>query len=146
LIRDCLDHVAAEAEARRVGIVQSLPSGLPRIDGDEVLLRRAFCALFEHAVLAMPEGGRLSVRAWQDHDALIVTLKHRMEPFSDDDLEQFFLPRFSGKPGRTVLDLPLAKIIIHRHGGKIDVNHEADGTLSVRVELPAPAWVHPTPR
>ncbi|MBW1785443.1 MAG: PAS domain S-box protein [Deltaproteobacteria bacterium] len=136
LVRVCLDDVAEEAEGRGVRIVESLPPDLLRIEGDEAQLQRAFNALLRHAVLSMPEGERLTIRASQDHAAIVVTLAHRMEGFSDDDLEQFFMPRFSGKPGRAVLDLPLSKVIIHRHGGKIDVSYEGDRLLTLRIELP----------
>jgi hypothetical protein len=36
----------------------------------------------------------------------------------------------------TIKDLPLSKIIVHRHGGKIDVFMEGKNRIVLRIELP----------
>ena len=35
-----------------------------------------------------------------------------------------------------LLDLPFARIIIHRHGGKVDLRREAENELVMTIELP----------
>jgi hypothetical protein len=38
--------------------------------------------------------------------------------------------------GWEILDLPLSRIIIHRHGGKLDLIREGNNELTLRIELP----------
>jgi nitrogen-specific signal transduction histidine kinase len=67
---------------------------------------------------------------------LAITLRHKLSHLSDEDLEQFFFPHIEEEPESTVLDLPLSKIIIHRHGGKVDLQREDDNILTMRIEFP----------
>ena len=34
------------------------------------------------------------------------------------------------------MDLPFSKIVIHRHGGKVDLIEEGENMLVMRIELP----------
>ncbi len=95
---------------------------LPHIQADEGLINRVFENLFKHALISMPEGETLHVATRLENDRAVVEISHKMEALADEDLEQFFLPRFAGKPDSIILDLPLSKIIIHRHGGTIKVS------------------------
>jgi PAS domain S-box-containing protein len=114
----------------------SLPSSVPRLHGDEGLLNKAIAALLKHAILSMAEGERLFLSMSDMHDHLVITIRHKGEALSEDDLDQFFFPRFAGRAGSAVLDLPLSKVIIHRHGGKIDVLREDGNMIVFRIELP----------
>jgi PAS domain S-box-containing protein len=136
LLRACIAGLAERAAARRVRIIESLPPTLPPLEGDASQLHRAFHAILENALLCIPEGENLTLSGGVDHEVLRLTIQHPAAGLADDDLDQFFLPRFAGKAGPSVLDLPLAKIIIHRHGGKIDVSWEGERKLALRVELP----------
>jgi sensor histidine kinase regulating citrate/malate metabolism len=84
----------------------------------------------------MPEASRLLISVSQENGQLVTTIQHRAEGLSEDDLEQFFFPRFTSKGGSAVLELPLAKAIIHRHGGKIDVNREKENDIVLVIALP----------
>jgi len=66
----------------------------------------------------------------------VITIRYRAEGLAEDDLEQFFFPRFTGKAESTMHDLPRSKIIIHRDGGKIDVLRKGKDIV-LRIELPA---------
>ncbi|MCD6305587.1 MAG: hypothetical protein J7M32_04780, partial [Deltaproteobacteria bacterium] len=44
-------------------------------------------------------------------------------------------PRFTGKKEAGVHELPQTKIIIHRHGGKIDVFRDQEDVV-LKIELP----------
>lgn len=136
LLQECMAGLGKAAAAKRVRLLQSLPSALPPVEGDAHQLKRAFHAILENALLCIPEGESMVVSGSAGHGVLEIRVRHPAAGLADDDLDQFFLPRFAGKTGSTVLDLPLAKIIIHRHGGKIDVSWEGERRLALRVELP----------
>ena len=136
LVRSSLKDLKDQIEAKGVDLVESFSSSVTGMQGDEGLLRKAFDNLLKNSVLSMPEKERLFVSTMMEDENPVITIRYRAEGLAEDDLEQFFFPRFTGKPESTVHDLPLSKIIIHRHGGKIDVLHKAKDIV-LRIELPA---------
>lgn len=123
---------------KRKGIkpITSFSPETPHIQADDGLINRVFENLFKHALISMPEGEALQVATRPDNDRAVVQISHKMQALADEDLDQFFLPRFAGKPGSIVLDLPLSKIIIHRHGGTIKVSRAQGNGLMLLIELP----------
>ena len=84
----------------------------------------------------MPENERLSLSVFQEDGYVVIIIKHKMEGLSHEDIEQFFFPRMIGKTRLNIQNLPLSKIIIHRHGGKIDISREKGKVIVLRIELP----------
>ena len=67
---------------------------------------------------------------------MVIHLRHKVHRLSEDDLDKFFFPHIEETRERTVVDLPLSRIVIHRHGGKVDLFREGENTLVLRIELP----------
>ncbi len=124
-----------EMVGRGLHLKESVSPSPAKIQGDAGMLERAFENILKHAVLSMHEGDTLFVSTRMDHDNLLITVRYRAESLADEDLEQFFFPRFTGKDVSVVHDLPLTKIIIHRHGGKIDVSRQGEDVV-LKIELP----------
>ncbi len=123
------------AGSRNVRIREELDARLPAIHADEERINQAMESLIKHAVVSMPPGDTLEVRSRPERDHVLVKLSFRGERVSDGDLEQFFFPHLEQNPEESVLDLPLSKIIIHRHGGRVDVFRDGD-LLITEIELP----------
>ncbi len=136
LLRSSLKDLKDQIEAKGIDLMESFSSSVTGIQGDEGLLRKALDNLLKHSVLSMPEGEKLFVSTMLEDENPAVTIRYRAEGLAEDDLEQFFFPRFTGKAESTVHDLPLSKIIIHRHGGKIDVLRKGKDIV-LRIELPS---------
>jgi len=136
LLRSLLKDLKDPIEAKGIDLVESFSSSVTGMQGDEGLLGKALGNLLRHSVLSMPEGERLFVSTMMEDENPVVIIRYRVEGLAEDDLEQFFFPRFIGKAEYTVHDLPRSKIIIHRHGGKIDVLRE-ERDIVLRIELPA---------
>jgi PAS domain S-box-containing protein len=123
-------------KSKSIRIVEEFLPSVPLIQGDEVKLSQAFESLLKHAIVSMPEGETLFLSTTQMNDNVIITLRHRVSHLSDEDLEQFFFPHIEEEPESTVLDLPLSKIIIHRHGGRVALYAEVENILTMRIEFP----------
>ena len=136
LLGSLLDELDGPIKEKGIDLIVSLPSSGSHIRGDEGLLNKAFGALLKHAIITLPEGERLFLSMSDMQNHLMITIRHRAEAISEDDLDQFFFPRLTSRPGSAVLDLPLSKVIIHRHGGKIDVVSEGENMIVLRIELP----------
>jgi len=136
LLRSSLEDLGNEIKLKEIQIVPSFPASSPGIQADEGLLNRAFENLFKHAIITMPEREKLYVSMFQENGHLVSIIRHRAEGLAEEDLEQFFFPRFTSNMGNAILELPLSKLIIHRHGGNIEVFREGEGTLVLRAKLP----------
>jgi signal transduction histidine kinase len=123
-------------ESKGIRVVEELLPSIPLIQGDEVKLAQALESLLKHAIVSMPDGESLFLSTTQMDENVIITLRHKLSHLSDEDIEQFFFPHIEQEPESTVLDLPLSKIIIHRHGGKVDLHAEEDNILTMRIEFP----------
>jgi len=121
--------------ARGLHLKESVSPSLAKIQGDAGMLERAFENILKHAVLSMHKGDTLFVSTRMDQETLSIIIRYRAESLAEEDLEQFFFPRFTGKDVSVVHDLPLTKIIIHRHGGRIDVSRRGEDVV-LTIELP----------
>ena len=136
LLKSGLKRQDGRLKSKGIGVVEELSPNVPKIQGDKDKLTQAFESVLKHAIVSMPEGESLFLSAAQMDDILAITLRHKVSHLSDEDLEQFFFPHIEEEPESTVLDLPLSKIIIHRHGGKVDLQREDDNILTMRIEFP----------
>ena len=121
LLYSSLQLLKNQMVARGIHLEPSLLGSLPKIQADGGMLEKAFDTLLKQAILSMHERDTLFVSSGIEQDNVLITIWYRAERLAEDDLEQFFFPRFTGKDEAVVYDLPLSKVIIHRHGGKIDV-------------------------
>jgi nitrogen-specific signal transduction histidine kinase len=121
--------------ARELHLEPSLSGSLPKIQADGGMLEKAFDTLLRQAILSMHERDTLFVTSGIEQDNVLITIRYKAERLAEDDLEQFFFPRFTGKDEAVVYDLPLSKVIIHRHGGKIDVFRKGEDVV-LKIELP----------
>jgi nitrogen-specific signal transduction histidine kinase len=132
-------HVAGMEEllkTKRVEAVLDLMPALPLIQADEQRLNQAFENLIKHAVVSTPAGEKLIVVSSHSNDRAVVRLRHKVHRLSEDDLDKFFFPHIEETKEWTVVDLPLSRIVIHRHGGKVDLSREGENTLVLKIELP----------
>jgi PAS domain S-box-containing protein len=136
LLSDSLLSLKDHLEGRDIKTKVSLSPDLPHIQADAGLINRVFENLFKLALTSIPKGETLQVATRLEDDHVVVEVIQKMQGVDDEDLDQFFMPRFTGKPDAVVLDLPLSKIIIHRHGGTIKVSRKEDNAIIVEIELP----------
>jgi len=95
----------------------------PGIEADAAQLQQALVALFVNAVEAMRTGGRLSVRLTGDADLVRIDIGDTGTGIEPETLPLIFEPFFSTKIAESGVGLGLAVVygIVHRHGGRIDV-------------------------
>jgi nitrogen fixation/metabolism regulation signal transduction histidine kinase len=136
LLRTWVSKLEDLTKSKDIDWVVNLPSEGSKIQGDEEKLDQAFENLLKHAVVSTPEGEKLSLTSTQLGDRFVVTLRHKVERLSKDELDRFFFPHIENETEWSVMDLPFSKIVIHRHGGKVDLIQEGENMLVMRVDLP----------
>jgi signal transduction histidine kinase len=115
---------------------------LPKILADPQQLEQVFVNLYLNAVDAMPEGGKLKVRAAKgqvDGNAptLVITVTDTGFGIEASDLPKIFQPFFSAKKGRGMgLGLSISERIVKNHGGRIETESQVNIGTSFKIYLP----------
>lgn len=136
LLRKWVSDLEDLLQKRKSRVAARYQADLPVIQGDKERLDDAFENLLKHAVVSMPEGEQLILTTSQLGDRVIVSMSHKVHRLSEDDFDKFFFPHIEEEMAWEILDLPLSKIIIHRHGGKVDLIREGRNVITLKVELP----------
>lgn len=117
-----------------------ISSGLPSIKGNIRSLQQVFLNLLINAHHAMPDGGRIDIKAYQDPvDFVRVDITDTGGGIPPESMEHIFEPFYTTKGiGKGVgLGLPVTYSLIKTHGGYIKVNSEPGRGAAFSVFIPA---------
>jgi two-component system, NtrC family, sensor histidine kinase PilS len=117
----------------------TLEGNFATINGDEVLLRRAFNNLFRNSLEACAEAGmpaRVYVRSDIVADATYVVFEDNGPGFAPEYLSKIFQPFATTKANGTGLGLAIAQKVIVSHNGNITASNRSEGGAQFRVRLP----------
>ncbi len=117
-------------------IVQLQPD-VPQLMLDSELIRKSLEVLFE-ALLSYcsADGGTLTITTSAGPNAVVFEVTACGLHVSDDDIEHFFYPFTSRMDESRLLDLPLAKMILHRHRSLVRLQRKGEKELLLSVTLP----------
>jgi len=134
-----LSVIEAAAEAGGVEVVDDLPSSLPAVHVNAVEMEQVLVNLFMNALDAMPDGGRLAVRAAvESDDRLVVIVEDDGVGIPRELQPQVFEPFLTTKPeGKgTGLGLSVCLGIVRSAGGVLELDSEPGRGTRVYVRLP----------
>src|SRR2546422_477874 len=123
---------------RDIEFVTDLDEHLPPIMMDREQMKRVFVNLFDNAIQAMNDKGRLSVTTRQQarDGKVVIEVADEGIGIQPGDQENLFLPYFSKKKTGTGLGLAIVHRIISDHNGRIRAaNHVPKGAIFT-IELP----------
>jgi len=135
LLSEQLARLEDLMKAKGIDAILDLMPGLPLIQADEQRLSQALENLIKHAIVSTPAGGTLSISTSRLGDRVVIHLRHKVRRLSEDDLDKFFFPHIEEAGEGTIMDLPLSRIVVHRHGGKVDLFQEGENAVVLRIEL-----------
>ena len=125
-----------------ISIKSHLDDTLHEIKLDSDLFEKVLINLMENAIFRMKQKGEIQVATGKDGRYATLTLTYKVPYISDDDIEHFFYPFVadyplpSGGRDRDIIDVPMCKIIIHKHGGIINVSKENNNLVRITMSLP----------
>jgi signal transduction histidine kinase len=122
--------------AGRVTIDVDVPSSLPLVVVDRVLLSRAITNMMENALHAMPGGGTLTITAEAAASVVRLSVSDTGTGMDAEALRRIFEPYFSTKATGTGLGLTIAKRNVELNGGQIHVQSAPGKGTTVTIELP----------
>ncbi|MFH1135995.1 MAG: cache domain-containing protein [Pseudomonadota bacterium] len=121
---------------RQTELNLGLPDLLPRLNIDPDLLQRALVNLIRNAAYQMPPRGRLNFVVTTNKKTMEIKMTYPAGYLPDDQLRHFFYPFTTEEADRSLVDLPLTPVIVHKHNGIINVGRETEDLIAVTITLP----------
>ena len=127
-----------QASVRNVELQLDAPPGLPPVVADPIELEQVVVNLVNNSFQAMPDGGRLTIRARAGGERVLLEVADTGQGMPPEVLERIFEPFFTTKPvGRgTGLGLAVCHGIIQSWGGSIEASSEVGRGTTMRLSLP----------
>lgn len=120
--------IEKECEKQGVVIETSFENGLPPVYCNPHRLKQVFLNLFKNAIEAMPDGGRLSIKAGSvkglspiSKEMLRVEITDTGNGILEEELNSIFKPFYTTKRDGSGLGLFITRSIIMKHNGRITV-------------------------
>lgn len=158
LLSEFLNGLKRHPEWDGITVTRRLDGSLPPILGDPDLLDTVFDAVAKNAVEAMaprvpppieetgtvaPTTRRLAVETSREGDSIVVRMTDTGRGLSTETMELAFQPYFSTKSGRRGMGLPLARWLVHVHGGSMSLHSRPDRGTTVTFRFPDPTPFNP---
>jgi len=129
LLRTIADDMASLASSQGQSLILDLPSSLSLIQADENRLRQIILNLLNNACKFTPEGGKITLRAREKDDYLIVETEDTGPGIAEEVQQRLFQPYFRLETDREHLaglglGLALCKALVELHGGQIWVKSQ----------------------
>ncbi len=150
-LRDCdlnevvakaVQKINAECQNQAFSVTLYLGENIRPIKLDCELFEKVLTNLMKNAFYRMKKKGSIEVSTGKGDEYATVTLAYRVSFISDDDIEDFFYPFVidypfpKGVPDKDIMDIPICRVLIHKHGGIINVNKENDNIVKITISLP----------
>ena len=133
IIKDALNHVAMSENVR---LTIDVDPGLPMVMVDGAQIRQVFINAILNALEAMPEGGRLEIRARSKAEFVTVEFADTGCGIPESVTDKIFDPLFTTKPKGIGLGLAMCKSIMEGHGGDIGVKSKEGKGTTFTLSLP----------
>jgi two-component system sensor histidine kinase AtoS len=149
LLEQALDATDAQLQAGHIQCLCAIADDMPPVRADANQLVRAFHNLIRNAIQAMPQGGKLNIKASYHRenpsraepgtagtDRVTAVFEDTGPGISAAEIENIFNPFFTTKDKGTGLGLAITHKVITEHGGQIEVESALGEGSRFVVHLP----------
>lgn len=127
--------LSATTAPRNIKVVLNQQAGAI-VRADEEQLNMAIGNLLRNAIEAMGQGGTLTVSVGKPDNWAELSVSDTGPGISPGNQERLFEPLFTTKPGGVGFGLSLAKTVVERHSGSIEVESEPGKGATFIIRLP----------
>jgi len=113
-----------------------IPEDLPKVMVDPTFMKRVFTNLFTNALQAMPDGGRLTIRAHKTKEAVSISVEDTGVGIPEEKLDKIFTPLFTTKSKGIGLGLSICKRLLEAQGGSITVKSQVGKGSTFTLKIP----------
>ncbi len=114
----------------------NLSLSLPFIPLDKTLFQKALGSTIQAMIGYCPSAGKLEVQTYAGESLVHLDMTLKGAVVSPDDIEHFFYPFTTRLDPSRAIDLPLAKMIIHKHRGVLQLRRKDPNLLLLNLSLP----------
>jgi signal transduction histidine kinase len=128
-----------DADFRQSGVTlrDDLEPLLPHVETDETQFKQALLNLMVNARQVMKNGGNVTVRTRAgSHGEVVIEVEDDGPGIPAEVRARIFEVFYSSRGGGTGLGLPIARQIVERHGGTIEVESVEGRGTTFRIRLP----------
>lgn len=141
VVQEVLKLLDASLAAKHLVVNRHLHPMLPPLHADRDQLKQVLLNLLQNAVEAMPDGGTLTVTAFESRrdqeSGMVINIIDTGPGIAPHDLPHVFKPFYtSGKHRGTGLGLAICRNIIEAHGGDIQLTSQPGTGTTARIWLP----------
>jgi PAS domain S-box-containing protein len=141
LLNRCILLSQHKLDLSHIRLESRVPQNLPAVEGDFNQLQQCVINLIFNAIDAMPQGGTLTLGAWNDDQAQTVSIQVRDtgSGIPAEHLTSIFEPFFTTKSEGHGLGLGLSTVygIVERHHGTVEAQNLEEGGARFAITLPA---------
>jgi len=124
-----------DAQLQTHPVAVNLPSDLPLVPLDSVLIEQVLINLLENAVKYTPAQSPIEINAHQSGDTVVVNVADHGPGLADEEKQRVFDKFYCIRPNHvrngSGLGLTICRGIIEAHGGQIWIENRNDGTGAV---------------
>jgi two-component system, NtrC family, sensor kinase len=138
VLDDTLQLLETQLRHSRVEIARDYATGLPRVNANAGKLQQVFTNLLLNARDALPDGGRVTLRTYEEGDSVVVEVEDNGIGIAPENVARIYDPFFTTKGvGRgTGLGLAVSYGIVQEHSGHISVESAPGQGATFRISLP----------
>jgi PAS domain S-box-containing protein len=135
LLLEAISGSRDKLDSRGIAVELDLDKKLPSMLADRGHLRQALETILRQACNHMPEKSRLRVGTTWNGSAG-VKLSYPALHLAEDDMDHFFYPFKVEELGEADLQVPMTKVVIHKHGGTINIARDEHGQIIITISFP----------
>jgi signal transduction histidine kinase len=118
---------------------------LPLVTAHYDAILRSFRNLLLNALDASGKEGEVRIMAWHEGDTVSVEIQDSGPGIPPDHLDQIWEPEFTTKSQGTGLGLPMVRLTIGAHHGRVEGRNNPEGGAVFLIELPTQGVLSPPP-
>jgi signal transduction histidine kinase len=145
VMRAAVRIVHEKARDANITLETRIAEHLPTVEADTVRLRQVLLNLLSNAIKFTSPGGTISADVYHHPEGVALRVRDNGAGMAPDDIPRALKPfiqvdtSLARRHGGTGLGLPLTKIFVELHGGRLEISSKLNEGTTVTVILPAAA-------
>ena len=139
LVARCMDEFGREMQRRNIRSQATLAADLPAVRGDALLLGQVLSSLLANAIEALDREGQITVRGeWvRGQSQVTLSVEDSGPGMTSSQLQRAGKPFHTTKPRGLGVGLALARRVIERFGGRLEIDSGPGRGTTVRLHMQA---------
>ena len=143
IVESAIRIVREQAESAAIKLVCSIEPKIPLVNADELRLRQVVLNLISNAIKFTSKGGLIAITAQRSGSDVRVAVSDTGIGMAPEDIPKALEPfsqvdnSITRKYGGTGLGLPLSKLYVEGHGGRLSIESTRGHGTTVSFTLPA---------